>query len=112
MGFFSGLSVNFVKISAYTSPMGLSSKTFATIGIVVEALAAAACLYEFLRLTFFAPTATMLLHSAQPYLLGAVAALAYLAASSVLSRKGKYLLSNLLAIMMVAVLVVLKLAFL
>jgi hypothetical protein len=90
--------------------MSLSAKTAAWAGLLIEAAAFLRCSVETVRLTFFASTATMLLKSAQPYFLGALAALGYLVASIVLFRKGKFALSSVLAVAMIAVLVAVKLA--
>jgi hypothetical protein len=92
--------------------MKLSIKAVAWVGLVTEAAAFVRCLAEFIHLTLFASTATMLMKSAQPYLLGALASLAYLVASVVVFRKRKFALASVLAALMIVVLVALKLAFL
>ena len=92
--------------------MKLTLKAIAWIGLVVEAAAFVRCLAGFIQLTFFASTATALLKSAQPYLLGAFAALGYLVGSIIIFRKHKFALTSALAAAMIVVLVALKLAFL
>jgi hypothetical protein len=91
--------------------MRLSVRTTAWIALGVELVAFLRCAEEYLRLSFFVSTATKLLQSAQPFLLGALAALGYGLASLALYRKGKFLLSASLAVVMVVVLVVLKFAY-
>ena len=87
-----------------------SIKAVAWVGLLIEAAAFLRCLVGFIQLTFFASTAASLLTSAQPYLLGAFAALGYLVGSIVLFRKHKFALTSALAAAMVVVLVALKLA--
>lgn len=92
--------------------MKISEKTWAIAGLLAELAAFLRCLGEFIYLQFYAKAAVYLLRSPQPYLLGAFAAMAYVIASFVLYRKGKFKASAILAGMMVVVLIALKLAYL
>lgn len=91
--------------------MKIPEKTWAIVGLLVELAAFLRCLGEFIYLQFYAKAAIYLMRPAQPYLLGAFAALAYVIGSFVLYRKGKLKASAILAGAMVIVLIALKLAY-
>jgi hypothetical protein len=91
--------------------MSISAKTAVWAALLIEVAAFIRCLVEYIRLTFFASTASALMNSAQPFLLGTLAALGYAAASITLYRKGKFILSSSLAVLLVFVLLALKFAY-